>query len=334
MICPSCGLNNKDNAHFCAKCGTPLVAQSQQVGTTQAAPPVQTPVQQAVPPMAPKPESPFVRGFKDIAHSPSWFVTYFKLIAQNCVPVTNLLPRGYAVNWGADLVRGKQEALPKETFNHQCFGVGLLIWIFSFMSFLINFGLFWISLIPFAGFIAWIFANTFITGWMYVAALRATLQHKASAAFDFSTIFRSFAKKPWSLFGAVFLPGIIMAGIALFLILIFFCIIILPSVVTGAISLNSLLSGSSHYYGTYNSGLYGMLSPVTSMSALGSALIFGSSLSFILIGVIVFIVVIAIFISTFTELWTIRSVSHWVKDNAPEWAVVEPENAKRPNSWF
>ena len=241
MICTSCGTNNTPDAQFCAKCGAPLAQQPQQMPQVQPGfsqgqmPPVYNQAVSAQPVARSKQDSPFVKGFKDITKSPGWFVTYLKLFVQSLFPVLNFLPPGYAINWGADLIRGKNNPLPKGVFNHRCFGVGLLVNILSFITLLINVVLFWLNFIPIAGFLIVVFANTFITGWMYIAALRAELQKKASAAFDFSEIFKAFSKNPWQLFLAVFLPGLIIVAIEVVVAVIVCCIVLIPAFVTGSV---------------------------------------------------------------------------------------------------
>lgn len=330
MFCPNCGSQNDDNAPFCAKCGQSFGGgQSQannQVPNNQFG--VQPPMQAQQFVMPEKNDGPFAAGLKDVIHSQGWFGRVIRLWLLSLFPFLSFIPGGYALRWGADLIQGKNEPLPKKVFNHKAFATGFFYWLISVVCFWITIVLAVCNIVPIIGTVFFVIADVFVAAMGIMAGFRVVLQKRFSAAFDFSVLWEAFKRNPGSLFCSMFLPGLIVYGVVFFIIFIIVLCASFGAVasVNTAASVASLssLSGYTGSHATSSAHALASVNPVVAIIGMLGPLVI----------LAVLLLIVAVVASSFVNLWTTRAISYWVKENAPEWAMVEPENADKSNPWL
>ena len=347
MNCPICGSELKEGANFCGFCGGKVEAPST-ASTASAAPsatqpaqaqsynvqPQSSPQTQSSPTYSAQPQStnasssagnsgspynvpsnPYGASqqsyqqegclgaaWRDITSSAGWIKRLLFLAIMNCVPVLNFYVSGYSVKWGADVASGKREPLPRGNFTKHTFVVGLFAWILSVLMTVANIWFYAIDLIPIIGVLVTFVLSLFASAFLALATMRMALRRKFGAAFDLSEIIIRYKKRVGSLLASAVVPGIIMGAI-------FVVIAIILVMIFGGIAMAGLSSSSYVYSSLYYSMSSLSYNPVGAILGIVSAL--GA--------VIVFLVMLALFLAAFANVWSMRAVGHWVAQNAPEW---------------
>lgn len=294
-----------------ADSGAPVPpASSQQTPPPPVQPPVGGAGQNPVPPMQPSAAAQPQRGvlgqaWHDLTSSEGWFGRVFVLILMNLVPVLGWYVSGYMLQWGASAGDGS-EGLPRRSFSRSTLWLGFLYAVVGIIGALATASLFYVAAVPVLGAIFLICWGVVVSVYTTLAGVRMAIKGNFGAAFDLSDILEAFKRDPWGAIVAVFVPGLISAVVVCVVVMIFM------GVAAGSMYASSYYlygSGAGSYYG------YGLANP---FSALGSFLgVLGPA--------IVIVALVAVFASTFAQLWSVRAVGLWIDRNAPEWKDVSSD---------
>ena len=310
MFCSQCGKENDNAALFCERCGCPL---------TKAAP-----VGAGVPagmgasagagapgnyamgtaPVYQAQKGCLGQAWSDITSSPSWVKRVLTLMVMKCIPVLSIFASGYSLQWGAEAAAGKAKPLAAGSFNKKTFVLGLIVLLLGVLLSLGTLPFAALYLIPVLGVILTLAVDLLASAFYYMSAMRVGVTGKLGSAFELSDLFRAYRKNLGGLFAAAVVPSIIIAVIIVVLIAIYAVFVVMGSV-NVAQNIPYTYNDYGYYggYGNYDSYLpsvFGML---------------GGSL----IGLILLLLA-ALFLTGFSELWTMRAVGYWVNRNEPQWA--------------
>ncbi|MEY8437240.1 zinc-ribbon domain-containing protein [Atopobiaceae bacterium 24-176] len=279
-------------------------ASSQQTPPPPVQPPVtgagQAPVPPVQPPVASQPQRGVLgQAWHDLTGSQGWFGRVFVLILMNLVPVLGWYVSGYMLQWGACAGDGT-EGLPRRSFTRSTLWLGFLYAIVGILGALAAASLFYVTAVPVLGVIFLFCWTVVVSVYTTLAGVRMAIKGNFGAAFDLSDILEAFKRDPWGAIVAVFVPGLLCA------VIVCVVVMIVMAAAAGSIYASSYYlygSGAGSYYG------YGMANP---FGALGNLLgILGPA--------IVIVALVAVFASTFAQLWSVRAVGLWIDRNAPEW---------------
>lgn len=272
-------------------------------------PPVGGAGQNPVPPMQPSAAAQPQRGvlgqaWHDLTSSEGWFGRVFVLILMNLVPVLGWYVSGYMLQWGASAGDGA-EGLPRRSFSRSTLWLGFLYGVLGLLGGLAAAGLFYVGVIPVLGAIFLFCWGVVVSVYTTVAGVRMAIKGNFGAAFDLSEIVEAFRRDPWGAIVAVFVPGLVAGAIV--------CVLAMLLLTAAA---GSLYASSYYLYsGSYYGNGYG-LDP---LSTVGSVLgILGPA--------IVIVALVAAFVGTFAQLWSVRAVGVWVDRNAPQWKHVSRDD--------
>lgn len=293
-----------------ADSGAPVPpASSQQTPPPPVQPPVGGAGQNPVPPMQPSAAAQSQRGvlgqaWHDLTSSEGWFGRVFVLILMNLVPVLGWYVSGYMLQWGASAGDGA-EGLPRRSFSRSTLWLGFLYGVLGLLGGLAAAGLFYVGVIPVLGAIFLFCWGVVVSVYTTVAGVRMAIKGNFGAAFDLSEIVEAFRRDPWGAIVAVFVPGLVAGAIV--------CVLAMLLLTAAA---GSLYASSYYLYsGSYYGNGYG-LDP---LSTVGSVLgILGPA--------IVIVALVAAFVGTFAQLWSVRAVGVWVDRNAPQWKHVSRDD--------
>ena len=268
--------------------------------------PSAAPVPPSQPPVAAMPVQRGVLGqaWHDLTGSQGWFGRVFVLILMNLVPVLGWYVSGYMLQWGASAGDGA-EGLPRRSFSRSTLWLGFLYGVLGLLGGLAAAGLFYVGVIPVLGAIFLFCWGVVVSVYTTVAGVRMAIKGNFGAAFDLSEIVEAFKRDPWGAIVAVFVPGLVAGAIV--------CVLAMLLLTAAA---GSLYASSYYLYsGSYYGNGYG-LDP---LSTVGSVLgILGPA--------IVIVALVAAFVGTFAQLWSVRAVGVWVDRNAPQWKHVSRDD--------
>lgn len=282
MYCSSCGSSNIDGATFCQECGAPLVQESAPAAVAAAHAAQTAPAVQ---------KGCMGQAFSDITSSPNWLKRVLLLMVMECVPILDLFADGYIVQWGARAAKGDNAPLEPGGFNKQSFIMGLIRLLLAALTAIGTLVFVIFDFIPVVGSIIVCVAGLFASTFCYLSIIRVGVTGKLSSAFDLSELFAKYRKNLGSLFAAAAVPGIICGVI----------ICVIAGIIFGiAIGANANLIGYIVWY-----GINDLESLMSILAALGVA--------------VAIVILIAVFISAFGEIWAFRGVGLWVARNAQDW---------------
>lgn len=292
-----------------------------QQADTKAAAPQQAPV--AAPP-APRQLGPVSKAWTDITGHPGWWKRVLLLMFMGIVPFVNFFVAGYFLKWASQTSNSESKGLPRHTFNSQCFIWGFFFFVIGILFCVADFVVSLIlMIIPLVGWIISFLFGVFASGIIVLAGIRMVLKKNFTAAFDLSQIVEVIKRDPWHLFLAVLLPALAVGAIICAVFVLFTGIFLAENlgnflnIITGFTNLGSSYGSSSlSGLGAYgSSALNGYNYTATQPNIIASliSIILGGG-STLLISL-----VIAGVLSTFGELWLVRSVAHWLCATAPEW---------------
>ncbi len=268
----------------------------------QPAPTYQQPSYQAV-----KEPTCFGEAWRDITSSAGWLKRVLLLMLMKCIPILGFYVSGYCLQWGADAARGTNSPIPKGTFGKGTILAGIFYWILGIIVTLASIWFYILGSIPFVGWIITLVAVIMLDAFLALMGMRMMMFEAFGQSFELSAIFKAYRHKTWNLIVAAELPRIIMIAIFAVIALIVGLIAGMAVLFGGA----SFIDAAYAYSTTGNTDVFGMV--IALLAAFGVAI-------FILLFVY-------LFLSGFAEVWSLRSVGHWVNRYAPEW-IEESKNSK------
>lgn len=308
MKCSNCGFELKATAKFCPNCGSkvdqvqaaPAETLSQPAPAPAAAPQIpQSPVAPQAP-VVPQEKGPLGKAWDDIKASPNYVRHIIKMMFMNILPIIGFFVSGYMAQWGASAASGNNEPLQKGVFSHKQLIVGIFMFIVNTLAHIATFWLALVGLIPIVGWLISFVCGLFIDAMLALSYVRMAQFGKVSTGFDLSAIFAAMRKRPGTLIFCTFIPGVVCALISLIMIIILF--MILAPVATGTIR-------DLAYF--MQDMLYSGVNPFTDIRLIMN-----------IFGVWLFLfVAVAMFMTAFAKIWSLRAVGHYIAKFVPEWCA-------------
>lgn len=229
MKCQKCNFENDDKRIFCINCGERL--NNEEVKQQSESPKSSMSLNEFMNSKEKKYKNNCLsQAWKDIRSNKSWFKKLILLGLCNIIPIINFASAGYALKWGCNISKDKNNKFPKEIINSDNIKLGFFEWvvwlaygfIFICASLIIQsvfnntFALL-ATVINIALFIFGYFWNTYVS----LACVYMSKDNKIATSFAFAKIFKSYKENFPQIILSYFIPSIIFGAISLgFLVLL------------------------------------------------------------------------------------------------------------------